>query len=140
MTRKAVLTFVFLFALTGIFSYAQQGLKPSASLTLSGEIVGLASCAGGSALVAANKSAAGTTLQVINTFSKEIVASASVAIANPSALAVNRDCATAFVADASANKVFVVSPCPAAPCAPRSPWGRGPSRSLAPPITPISTL
>jgi hypothetical protein len=52
MTRKAVLTFVFLFALTGIFSYAQQGLKPSASLTLSGEIVGLASCAGGSALVA----------------------------------------------------------------------------------------
>jgi len=109
MTRKAVLTFVFLFALTGIFSYAQQGLKPSASLTLSGEIVGLASCAGGSALVAASKSAAGTTLQVINTFSKEIVASASVAIANPSALAVNRDCATAFVADASANKVFVVS-------------------------------
>jgi hypothetical protein len=54
MTRKAVLTFVFLFALTGIFSYAQQGLKPSASLTLSGEIVGLASCAGGSALVAAS--------------------------------------------------------------------------------------
>jgi DNA-binding beta-propeller fold protein YncE len=108
MTRKAVLTFVFLFALTGIFSYAQQGLKPSASLTLSGEIVGLASCAGGSALVAASKSAAGTTLQVINTFSKEIVASASVAIANPSALAVNRDCATAFVADAAANKVFVV--------------------------------
>jgi hypothetical protein len=78
MTRKAVLTFVFLFALTGIFSYAQQGLKPSASLTLSGDIVGLVSCAGGSALVAASKSAEGTTLQVINTFSKEIVASASV--------------------------------------------------------------
>jgi hypothetical protein len=29
MTRKAVLTFVFLFALTGIFSYAQQGSSPA---------------------------------------------------------------------------------------------------------------
>jgi YVTN family beta-propeller protein len=48
-------------------------------------------------------------LQIINTFSKEIVTAVNVAVANPSALAVNRDCSTAFVADSSANKVFVVS-------------------------------
>lgn len=109
MTRKAVLVFVFLFALTGIFSYGQQGLKPSVTVALSGDVVALASCAGGSALVAASRSGGSTTLQVINTFSKEIVTTVSVAVANPSALAVNRDCSTAFVADAAANKVFVVS-------------------------------
>lgn len=109
MTRKAVLVFVFLFALTGIFSYGQQGLKPSVTLTLSGDAVALVSCAGGSAFVAASKSAEGTALQIINTFSKEIVASTNVAVANPSALAVNRDCATAFIADSTANKVFVVA-------------------------------
>ncbi|MFN4218065.1 MAG: YncE family protein [Candidatus Bipolaricaulia bacterium] len=109
MTRRTVLVFVFLFALTGIFSYGQQGLKPSVTLTLSGDVVAVASCAGGSALVAASKSGESTAVQIINTFSKEIVASVSVAVANPSALAVNRDCATAFLADASANKVFTIS-------------------------------
>lgn len=109
MTRKAVLGFVFLFALAGIFSYGQQGLKPSVTLTLSGDVVGLASCAGGNGLVAASKSEEGTILQLINTLSKEIVASVTVAVANPSALAVNRDCATAFVADSTANKVLAVS-------------------------------
>lgn len=109
MTRRTVLVFVFLFALTGIFSYGQQGLKPSVTLTLSGDVVALASCAGGSALVAASKSGESTALQIINTFSKEIVTSVSVAVASPSALAVNRDCTTAFVADSSANKVFTVS-------------------------------
>lgn len=109
MTRKAVLGFVFLFVLAGLFSYGQQGLKPSVTLTLAGDIVGLASCAGGSGLVAASRSGGSTTLQVINTFSKEIVTTVSVAVANPSALAVNQDCSTAFVADAAANRVFVVS-------------------------------
>ncbi|MCX8103447.1 MAG: YncE family protein [Candidatus Bipolaricaulota bacterium] len=109
MTRKAVVAFVFLFALAGIFSYGQQGLKPSVTLTLSGDAVALASCAGGSALVAASKAGESTALQIINTFSKEIVTRVNVAVANPSALAVNRDCSTAFVADSSANKVFVVS-------------------------------
>jgi YVTN family beta-propeller protein len=109
MTRKAVAVFVFLFALTGIFSYGQQGLKPSGTLALSGDVVALASCAGGGALVAASKSGENTALQIINTFSKEIVTAVNVAVANPSALAVNRDCSTAFVADSSANKVFVVS-------------------------------
>ncbi len=109
MTRKAVIVFVFLFALTGIFSYGQQGLKPSVTLTLSGDAVALASCAGGSGLVAASKSGESTALQVINALSKEIVTTMSVAVANPSALAVNRDCSTAFLADASVNKVFVIS-------------------------------
>jgi YVTN family beta-propeller protein len=106
---RAVFVSVFLFALTGIFSYGQQALSPSVSLTLSGEVVVLASCAGGSALVAASKSAESTTIQIINTFSKEIAGSFNVAVADPSALAVNRDCSTAYIADASANKVFVVS-------------------------------
>ncbi len=109
MTRKAVLAFVFLFALAGIFSYGQQGLKPSVTLTLSGDIVALAACAGGNGLVAASRSAGGTTLQIINTLSKEIIAIVNVAVTDPSAVAVNRDCTTAFVADAAANKVFVVS-------------------------------
>ena len=109
MTRKAVLAFVFLFALAGILSYGQQGLKPSATLALSGDIVGLASCAGGSGLVAASKSAGGTTLQIINAFSREIAGSAQVTVADPSALAVSRDCNTAFLADASADKVFIIS-------------------------------
>ncbi len=109
MTRKAVGVLVFLFALVGLFSYGQQGLKPSVTLTLSGDVVALASCAGGSGLVAASKSGESTTVYIINTFSKEIAASVSVAVAHPSALAVNRDCATAFIADARENKVFVVS-------------------------------
>ncbi len=109
MMRKAAVVVVFLFALTGIFSYGQQGLKPSVTLTLSGDVVALASCAGGSGLVAASKSEGSTTLQVINTFSKEIVASVRVSGATPSALAVNRDCTTAFLADASADKVFVIT-------------------------------
>ncbi len=109
MTRKAVLAFVFLFALAGIFSYGQQGLKPSVTLSLSGDIVGLASCAGGNGLVAASQSGEGTILQLINTFSKEIAASVRVAVASPRALAVNRECTTAFVADDAANKVLVVS-------------------------------
>lgn len=106
---RAVFVAVFLFALTGIFSYGQQALSPSASVALSGEVVALASCAGGSALVAASKSAENTTIQIINTFPKEIAGSFNVAVADPSALAVNRDCSTAYIADASANKVFVVS-------------------------------
>lgn len=109
MARKAVLALVFLFALTGIFSYGQQGLKPSATLTLSGDLIALASCAGGSGLVAASKSGGNTAIQIINTFSKELVSSVSVAVANPSALAVNRDCSAAFIADASANRVFFVA-------------------------------
>lgn len=111
MTRnvRAVFVSVFLLALTGIFSYGQQALSPSASVALSGEVVALASCAGGSALVAASKSAENTTIQIINTFSKEIAGSFNVAAADPSALAVNRDCSTAYIADAAANKVFVVS-------------------------------
>jgi YVTN family beta-propeller protein len=106
---RAVSVFVFLLALTGIFSYGQQALSPSVSVALSGEVVALASCAGGSALVAASKSAENTTIQIINTFSKEIVGSFNVAVADPSALAVNRDCSTAYIADAAANRVFVVS-------------------------------
>lgn len=109
MTRKAVLAFVFVFALAGLFSYGQQGLKPSLTLTLSGDVVALVSCAGGGGLLTASKSGESTTVQIINTFSKEIVGNFTVAIADPSALAVNRDCGTVYIADASANKVFVVS-------------------------------
>lgn len=109
MTRRAVVVFVFLLALAGLFSYGQEGLKPRATLALSGDVVALASCASGSALVAASRSEGSATLHVINTFSKEIAASVSIAVAHPSALAVNRDCATAFVADAEVNKVFVIS-------------------------------
>lgn len=109
MTRRAVLVFVFLVAVMGLFSYGEQGLKPSHTLALSGEVVGLASCAGGSGLIAASKSGGNTVLQIINTFSREIAANVRVALANPSALAVNRDCTIAFVADSSVNKVVVVS-------------------------------
>lgn len=107
---RAVAVLAFLFALSGIFSYAQQALSPTAQVSLSGEIVALASCDGGGTLVAASKSEGATSLQIVNTFTKEIVGSpVKVAAANPSAMAISRDCGTAYIADATANRVFVIA-------------------------------
>jgi YVTN family beta-propeller protein len=104
---------VFVLSLGGIFSYAQQpsgALSAGAQLGLTGEIVALASCANGSTLVAASKSEGATLLQRIDTVSKKLAGSAvRVAVADPSALALSRDCSTVYISDKSASKVYVAA-------------------------------
>lgn len=103
---------VFVFSLIGIFSHAQQQqtLSAGAQLSLTGEIVALASCANGSTLVAASASEGATLLQRVDTVSKKLGGSAvKVAVADPSALALSRDCGTAYIADKSAGKVYVAA-------------------------------
>lgn len=103
---------VFLLSLGGIFSYAQQPgwLSSGAQLGLAGEIVAFASCANGSTLVAASKSDGATLLQRIDTVNKQLAGSAvKIAVADPSAIALNRDCGTVYIADKTASKVYVIA-------------------------------
>lgn len=103
---------VFLLSLGGLFSYAQPAgtLSTSAQFNLTGEIVALASCATGSTLVAASKVDGATLLQRVDTVNKQIAESAvKVAVADPSALALSRDCGTAYITDKIANKVYATA-------------------------------
>ncbi|MDW8329802.1 MAG: YncE family protein [Candidatus Bipolaricaulota bacterium] len=109
---RSLAVWVFVFSLIGIFSHAQQQqtLSAGAQLNLTGEIVALASCANGSTLVAASASEGATLLQRIDTATKKLAGSAvRVSVADPSALALSRDCGTAYIADKSAGKVYVAA-------------------------------
>lgn len=88
-----------------------QTLTPQAKLSLSGEIVALAACNKDTQLAVLTRAAGpSTSLQSFNTVTGQpISAPLSLPSANPSALVLNQDCSTAFVADATANMVFFIA-------------------------------
>lgn len=102
--------FVLLIVFAAGLSLGQQPtIAPQARFALAGEAVALASCNNGTQLVAASKAAGATSLQVFNTVTRQPPgASFTVPSADPRALALNADCSTAFLADATANAVLVI--------------------------------
>lgn len=100
-----------LFALTAGLSVGQQPtLAPQAKFDLTGEVVALAACNSSTQLVVATKAEGVTTLRVFDTLTRQPVGTAiSVPSADPAALALNADCSVAFLADATANSVFIIS-------------------------------
>lgn len=103
-------TLALLVVAAGLSFGQQPTLTPRAQSSLAGEIVALASCNNGTQLVVASKAGGATSLQVFNTVTRQVVGNPlTVSSADPSALALNQDCNTAFVADATTNKVLVVS-------------------------------
>jgi YVTN family beta-propeller protein len=113
MRTIAVRTFFVLLLIvftTGLSLGQHPTIAPQARLSLSGEVVALASCNNGTQLVVASKAAGTTNLHVFNTVTRQPVgASFTIVSADPRALALNADCSTAFLADATANTVFIVS-------------------------------
>lgn len=87
----------------------QPTIAPQARFALAGEAVALASCNNSTQLVVASKAAGATSLQVFHTVTRQPAsASFTVPSADPRALALNPDCSTAFLADATANAVLVI--------------------------------
>lgn len=98
-------------ALTTSLSLGQQPtLTPLAKFPLNGEIVALAACTNSTQLVVATKAQGTTTLRLLNTLTRQPVGTpVSVPSTDPQALALNSDCSAAFLADATANSVFIIS-------------------------------
>ncbi len=100
-----------LLALTASLSEGQQPtLTPQAQLALSGEIVALATCKNNTQLVVATKAEGTTTLRIFNTLTRQPEGTPiSVPSTDSKALALNADCSAAFLADATAHSVFIIS-------------------------------
>ncbi len=98
-------------SLTASLSAGQQPtLTPQAKFDLTREIVALAVCNNSTQLVVATKAEGATTLRIFNTLTRQPVGTpVSVSSADPKALALNLDCSTAFLADATSNSVFIIS-------------------------------
>ncbi len=98
-------------ALIASLSAGQQPtLTPQAKFAFTGEIVALAVCNNNTQLVVATKAEGATTLRLFNTLTRQPEgAPISVPSADPRALALNATCNAAFLADATANSVFVIS-------------------------------
>jgi YVTN family beta-propeller protein len=95
--------------LTASLSFGQQPtLAPQARFALAGELIALASCERNTQLVALTRVAGAANLQIFHTLTRQPVgAPVSVPSADPKALALNADCKTAFIADATANSVLI---------------------------------
>lgn len=111
-TRVAhtLLVLVALVFVAGLSVGQQPTLAPQAKLDLTGEIVALATCKNNTQLVVATKAEGATTLRIFDTLTRQLVGTpVSVPSADPKALALNPDCSTAFLADATANSVLIIS-------------------------------
>ncbi|MCL6642444.1 MAG: YncE family protein [Candidatus Bipolaricaulota bacterium] len=95
---------------TGLSLGQQPTLVPQARFALTGELIALAACEKNTQLVALTRVAGAANLQIFNTLTRQPVGTPiSVPSADPKALALNADCKTAFIADASANSVLIIS-------------------------------
>lgn len=94
----------------GLSAGQQPTITPQAKFDLTGEIVALAACNNNTQLVVATKAEGATTLRVFDTITRQPVGTPIlVQSADPRALALNADCGIAFLADAMANSVFIIS-------------------------------
>jgi hypothetical protein len=115
--------------LTASLSFGQQPtLAPQARFALAGELIALASCERNTQLVALTRVAGAANLQIFHTLTRQPVgAPVSVPSADPKALALNADCKTAFIADATANSVLITD-LPSGACACYCESGPAPQR------------